>query len=63
MHHRASLSELTGKCPAKAMAELMRQGKFTIIKDLAVIRPGTVLPEGAIVPSMTVWEGNPGTWD
>jgi dynactin-5 len=45
------------------MAELMRQGKFTIIKDLAVIRPGTVLPEGAIVPSMTVWEGNPGTWD
>ena len=36
------------------------QGKFAIIKDLAVILPGTVLPEGAVIPSMTVWSGNPG---
>jgi hypothetical protein len=38
----------------------MVKGKFAIIKDLAVIRPGTVLPEGAVVPSLTIWEGNPG---
>jgi len=41
----------------------MDKGKFAIIKDLAVIRPGTVLPEGAVVPSLTVWEGNPGELD
>jgi hypothetical protein len=28
-----------------------------------VIRPNTVLPEGAVVPSLTVWEGNPGESD
>lgn len=36
------------------------KGKFVIIKDLAVIRPGTVLPEATVVPSYTIWEGNPG---
>jgi hypothetical protein len=25
-----------------------------------VIRPGTVLPEATIVPSRSIWEGNPG---
>jgi dynactin-5 len=39
-----------------------------IIKDLAVILPGTVLTEATVVPSMTVWGGNPGrlgclSWD
>lgn len=37
-----------------------RQGQFVIVKDLAVIMPGTVLPEGTVVPSLTVWSGNPG---
>jgi hypothetical protein len=36
------------------------QGKFVIIKDLAVILPDTVLPEGTVVPSFSVWSGNPG---
>jgi hypothetical protein len=31
-----------------------------IIKDLAVILPDTVLPEGTVVPSFSVWSGNPG---
>lgn len=35
------------------------QGKFAIIKDLARILPDAVLPDGAIVPSMTIWGGNP----
>ncbi|WWC62063.1 uncharacterized protein I303_104652 [Kwoniella dejecticola CBS 10117] len=35
-------------------------GKFVITKDLAVILPNTVLPEGTVVPSMSVWGGNPG---
>ncbi|RSH86742.1 uncharacterized protein EHS24_005013 [Apiotrichum porosum] len=34
-------------------------GKFCIIKDLVQILPDSVLPDGAIVPSMTVWGGNP----
>jgi carbonic anhydrase/acetyltransferase-like protein (isoleucine patch superfamily) len=38
----------------------MVQGKFVIIKDLAVIMPGTVLPEGTVVPSFSIWAGNPG---
>lgn len=25
-----------------------------------MIRPGTVLPEATVVPSYTIWEGNPG---
>lgn len=33
-----------------------------IIKDLAVIRPGTVIPEATVVPSMSIWEGNPGQY-
>jgi dynactin-5 len=41
---------------------LMRKGKFVIIKDLAVILPDTVLPEGTVVPSFSVWSGNPGTF-
>ncbi|RSH87281.1 hypothetical protein EHS25_003190 [Saitozyma podzolica] len=39
---------------------VMIRGKFVIIKDLAVIRPGTVIPEATVVPSMSIWEGNPG---
>ncbi|WWC89217.1 uncharacterized protein L201_004135 [Kwoniella dendrophila CBS 6074] len=35
-------------------------GKFVIIKDLAIILPDTVLPEGTIVPPMSIWGGNPG---
>ncbi|OWZ60090.1 dynactin 5 [Cryptococcus neoformans c45] len=35
-------------------------GKFVVIKDLAVILPNTVLPEGTVVASMSVWGGNPG---
>ncbi|WVN88399.1 uncharacterized protein L203_103608 [Cryptococcus depauperatus CBS 7841] len=35
-------------------------GKFVVIKDLAVIEPGTVLPEGTVVSSLSVWAGNPG---
>ncbi|CAD6572151.1 MAG: hypothetical protein TREMPRED_000463 [Tremellales sp. Tagirdzhanova-0007] len=35
-------------------------GKFVIIKDLAVVLPHTVLPEGTVVPSMSIWGGNPG---
>ncbi|WVQ79953.1 hypothetical protein IAT38_002054 [Cryptococcus sp. DSM 104549] len=35
-------------------------GKFVVIKDLAVILPNTVLPEGTVVSSMSVWGGNPG---
>ena len=31
-----------------------------MIKDLVVIRPGTVLAEGSAVPPYTIWEGNPG---
>jgi hypothetical protein len=31
-----------------------------IIKDLAVILPDAVLPEGTVVPSFSVWSGNPG---
>ena len=38
----------------------IRQGKFVIIKDLAVILPGTVLPEATVIPPMTIWGGNPG---
>ena len=49
-------------CFRLSMVGAEEQGKFAIIKDLAVIRPGTVLPEGAVVPSLTVWEGNPGTF-
>lgn len=37
-----------------------RQGPFVTIKDLAVVRPGTVVPEGVTLAPMTVWEGNPG---
>lgn len=35
------------------------QGKFAILKDYAVILPDAVLPDGAVVPSYTVWGGNP----
>ncbi|WWC70073.1 uncharacterized protein I206_104019 [Kwoniella pini CBS 10737] len=35
-------------------------GKFVIIKDLAIILPNTVLTEGTVVPSMSIWGGNPG---
>lgn len=31
-----------------------------IIKDLAVILPGTILPEATVVPSMSIWGGTPG---
>ncbi|KAL1411584.1 Dynactin subunit 5 [Vanrija pseudolonga] len=34
-------------------------GKFVIIKDLALILPDAVLPDGTVVPSMTIWGGNP----
>jgi dynactin-5 len=36
------------------------QGQFVIIKDLAVIKPGTVLADATVVSSMSIWEGNPG---
>jgi hypothetical protein len=44
---------------ASPFLALTPQGKFAIIKDLAQILPDAVLPDGAIVPSMTVWGGNP----
>lgn len=36
------------------------QGKFTIIKDLAFVEPGSVVPPGTVIPSLTRWGGNPG---
>lgn len=36
------------------------QGRFTIIKDCAVILDNTVLAPGTVVPSMTVFGGSPG---
>lgn len=35
-------------------------GKFSVIKDLSELEPGTVLAEGAVVPPLTRWGGNPG---
>ncbi|RXK37058.1 dynactin 5 [Tremella mesenterica] len=35
-------------------------GKFTVIKDLSLIKPNTVLPENTQVASYTIWAGNPG---
>ncbi|WVO16128.1 hypothetical protein L204_103795 [Cryptococcus depauperatus] len=35
-------------------------GEGSIIVHLAVIEPGTVLPEGTVVSSLSVWAGNPG---
>ncbi|KAL7421624.1 hypothetical protein Q5752_003393 [Cryptotrichosporon argae] len=34
-------------------------GKFAILKDLARVLPNSVLPDGAVVPPLTVWGGNP----
>ena len=46
--------------PTEPGADGGEKGKFVIIKDLAVILPGTVLSEATVVPSMSVWGGNPG---
>jgi dynactin-5 len=38
----------------------LEQGRFTIIKDCAIIQDDTVLAPGTVVPSMTVFGGSPG---
>lgn len=42
------------------LGTLMRQGPFVTIKELVVVRPGAVVPEGVTLAPMTIWEGNPG---
>ncbi|BEI86612.1 hypothetical protein CcaverHIS002_0608990 [Cutaneotrichosporon cavernicola] len=34
-------------------------GKFTVIKDCARILPDSVVADGTVIPSLTVWGGNP----
>jgi acetyltransferase-like isoleucine patch superfamily enzyme len=56
-----SCSSASNNTSSLAALQADYQGKFVIIKDLAVILPDTVLPEGTVVPSFSVWSGNPGT--
>jgi hypothetical protein len=56
------LSQVDSLIPQFIQTYTDSKGKFVIIKDLAVILPDTVLPEGTVVPSFSVWSGNPGTF-
>lgn len=40
---------------------LLKQGKFTMIKDCAKIADNTVLPPNTVVPALALFSGSPGT--
>lgn len=37
----------------------LQQGRFTIIKDCAVILDDSIVAPGTVVPSMTIFRGSP----
>ena len=40
---------------------LLRQGKFTIIKDCAKIADNSIIPPNTVIPALTLFTGSPGT--